>query len=364
MNRENIRELILQNTPLIDVRAPVEFQQGHAPGAINLPILNNEERALIGTIYKNEGNAAAVQRGHEIVSGAVKAERICGWNDYIQKYPNAMIYCFRGGQRSQITQHWLSAAGVHRPIVKGGYKAIRNFLLSETSRVVEQNSFLVVSGTTGSGKTHFLADHKKSYRVIDLEAVACHRGSAFGRLDFEQPTQANFENKLAADLIQVESSTGESGPLLIEDESSMIGRCATPKDLFEKMRASKVLWIDEPLEIRVQNIFQDYILDSAIGRNEVHARSVFLKFRNSIQAISKKLGGLRTQELTALLFQAEKSFLELGQLSENKNWIEKLLVYYYDPLYLSSLARRDVKILFKGSRIDCSDFIKTNSTRL
>jgi tRNA 2-selenouridine synthase len=354
LNSEILRELFKKNTAYIDVRAPVEFAQGHLPGAINLPILNDEERAIIGTTYKKEGSEAATKLGYQLISGEVKNSRLQQWLSFIKKNPEAYLYCFRGGQRSQITQKWMAEAGVQRPLIIGGYKRARTFLMNETERLSESQPLLILSGTTGSGKTTFLNAVSEFYQGVDLERLACHRGSAFGAMSVEQPAQTYFENNLAVHLIRSENKK----PLLLEDESHLIGRCAIPKIFFEKMRQAPVLWLDVSLEERIQNIYYDYITINIASLEKAEALQVFSRYKNSMQGISKKLGGLRTQELLDLLIVCEKEFLEAGHLENNKKWIEKLLVYYYDPLYLSSLERRRVKILFKGSAQDCFNYLK------
>jgi tRNA 2-selenouridine synthase len=357
LSSQLLRELLLNKTPLIDVRAPIEFRQGHLPNAVNLPILTDEERALIGTTYKKQGNAAAVKLGYELVSGEVKASRVQAWVRFIKKNPNTVLYCFRGGQRSQITQKWLSENGLERPIIKGGYKLARNFLMDEIKRFSNNYSYLIISGTTGSGKTAFLNQTKEDHPSIDLEALANHRGSAFGAMSTAQPSQINFENNLALSLMQLEPRLNKRA--LLEDESLTIGRCVIPKIFFDKMRSSEVIFLQEPLEQRVQNIFKDYIMNSAIGRNEQAALEVFNQYKNSVRAIAKKLGALRAQEILEILEKCEKEYTEQAQLSLNSEWIEKLLTYYYDPLYTNSIERRQVKILFKGNRAECEDYLKT-----
>lgn len=355
MSDINLRELFLNNTPLIDVRAPVEFALGHLPGAVNIPILNDQEREWIGTTYKKQGSDAAVKLGYQLVSGEVKESRLNKWVSYIKEHPETVLYCFRGGQRSQITQKWVAEAGINRPIISGGFKSARNFLIDEIKNAANENSYYIVSGTTGSGKTQFLQDVQKYNPVVDLEALASHRGSAFGAMDRPQPSQINFENQLALELLKFKNSRK---PILIEDESHTIGRCAIPKVFFDKMRASQVIWIEEPLQTRVQNIFQDYLLQHTKYQPEINIPRVLNKYKISIQAISKKLGGLRAQELLSIIDLSEKYFFETGNLEPNKEWIEKLLVYYYDPIYLASLDRRKVDIVFKGSKFQCEEFVK------
>jgi tRNA 2-selenouridine synthase len=356
---DNFRDLFIHQRPLIDVRAPIEFQQGHLPGAINLPILNNEEREIIGTIYKQQGQAAAVAKGYSLVSGETKESRIKLWRDHINANPSAVLYCFRGGQRSQITQKWLSEIGVNCPLIEGGYKVARKYLMEVLEQVAVRSKLMIISGPTGSGKTQLIKAASQFCPSLDLEGFANHRGSAFGAMTTPQPSQVNFENVLATNLLCLEGKFLLDQALLVEDESRLIGRIHIPEHLFSIMRSSQVIWLDEPLDARVENIFKDYILDSGIVRGR--AFEVYSQYRKALLAIQKKLGGLRTQEILGDLNLAEQIFLSQTDLLPNKVWIEKLLRYYYDPLYLGSLERRQVKVFFRGSFQACLNEIRQNN---
>lgn len=364
------RDLFLQSLPLIDVRAPVEFEQGTLPGAVNLPILNDAERALVGTTYKMKGQDAAVALGLQLISSEVKEQRVELWNQYIQAHPQAVLFCYRGGKRSQFTQKWLRERGVERPLIEGGYKAIRNFLLGEIDRFSAAYSLDVVSGPTGSGKTLLLKSLEKTHPVLDLEGLARHRGSAFGAREIAQPSQANFENSAAVAMLRLEDRISERLVPIVEDESRLIGKCYLPTSLFERMRNSEVIWVDEKLEKRVENIFADYILQTSIGLASSNsprcaeesdilrqqAIDLFKHYRSATLAIQRKLGGLRTQEVIEAIETSESDFINRNSLDSNRQWIGLLLQYYYDPLYLGSLERRQVKVKFKGSFAECQSY--------
>jgi tRNA 2-selenouridine synthase len=330
--------ILLGTTIWIDVRAPIEFEEGHIPGAINLPLLTDSERHEIGITYKNHGQAAAVELGHRLVSGEIQRARVAAWTEAVQKNSKTILYCFRGGLRSQITQTWLAEAGHELPIIEGGYKALRNFLISAIDRKSSELQFEVVSGPTGSGKTDYIKASGRSF--IDLEALAGHRGSAFGAMEKRQPNQADFENALAVELLKF---SAETGVLLIEDESKQIGHRLIPAVLFNKMQSSPKITLDLPVEDRVENIFKDYILNSPLGLSR--DTSQFSLFRNSVRAISRKLGGTRTQEILNDLDNAELDFKTTGGLKLNKIWIRKLLDWYYDPFYQFALERSRPKTL-------------------
>jgi len=349
---------LLAGLPIIDVRAPVEFADGSLPGSVNLPIMNNEERALVGTCYKQKGQEAAIKLGHSLVGGEVKASRVRAWSEYLRENPQSLLACFRGGLRSKIAQQWLAEAGLEVVRIEGGYKKIRQHLVESTIKFSsDRHPLLVISGATGSGKTLLLRSLASHRPVCDLEKWAHHRGSAFGGYPSGQPPQINFENQLALDLIRAQNSNIER-PLLIEDESRLIGRNVQPPTLFEHLRASPVVLIEESLESRVQVTFEDYILQSPIARGSVSdGIETFAAYKKSLEKITKKLGGLRAQEVMSDIKSAEQAFVEKKDLEPSKVWIQKLLAWYYDPMYLGSLESRSPQILFRGTREQCREFL-------
>lgn len=353
---EQFVKIVANLTPIIDVRAPVEFAQGHIPGAINLPILNDQDRHEIGTIYKNQGQDAAVKRGHELVSGEVKAQRVQAWVDQVRQNPETILTCFRGGMRSQISQQWLADQGIHRPRIAGGYKAFRQFLIDEIERL-SKRKMMVVSGATGSGKSLVIQEIQKFRPTVDLEKLANHRGSAFGSYLIPQPSQADFENRLAYELIHLDldvDSKNYKQNLVVEDESRMIGRSVQPESFFNHLRDSEIVLVEETIESRVQVTFDDYIA-AVLPADRV---LVFANYEKSLQNISKKLGGLRHQEVLQDLRSAVSASVDHGDLSGHKVWIEKVLVWYYDPLYFNSLEKRQPQVLFKGPRKAVLEFLK------
>lgn len=327
IDASKFESLLLQQTHLIDVRAPVEFGEGAMPGAVNLPLLTNDERHQVGLTYKTRGKEKAIELGHQIVNGDVKDQRLNQWIAEIKKHPASVIYCFRGGLRSQTVQKWLSEAGVHCPIVTGGYKALRNYLLHVINEKTNQIDFHVVRGKTGSGKTDYLYQSQKPF--LDLEGLAKHRGSAFGAGPEPQPNQTDFENLLALEILKLSKL---KVPVLIESESRMIGQISLPINLHQMIIAGPSIFLDIPLEARIENIFKDYILNSRLGTHQDLNR--FDEFQNSVKAISRKLGGLRSQEIIDDLNFSKTEFVEGRGLNSNRVWIRKLLVWYYDLLYL------------------------------
>ncbi|MFN8943812.1 MAG: tRNA 2-selenouridine(34) synthase MnmH [Pseudobdellovibrionaceae bacterium] len=363
-------ESLLEGKPVVDVRAPVEFAEGNIPGSINLPILNDDERHEIGICYKNLGSAAAIARGYELVSGKNKERKLAAWTQFLRQNPHSFITCFRGGQRSQISQKWLDEVGFHVLRLDGGYKKARKFFIQSIDSFCKTFQLVVVSGKTGSHKTKLIHELSPLKCTLDLEKIACHRGSAFGQMDQPQPSQAQFENELAVEMLRLVRSSHHHPFICIEDESRMIGKLTQPQVLFELLRNSPVAMLDEPLSVRVQNIFETYILHSKIGKfleepTDIEpALATFKSFQQSVHSISKKLGGEKTSLVLGLLEQAKKDFESSGQLELNCVWIQELLESYYDPLYLKSLEKRNPQEKFRGTYFEVLNWFENKINKL
>ncbi|KMM83365.1 tRNA 2-selenouridine(34) synthase MnmH, partial [Pseudomonas psychrophila] len=216
----------------MDTRAPIEFLKGAFPGVLNLPLMTDHERERVGTCYKQQGQQAAVILGHQLVSGQTRAERLQAWADFARANPEGCLYCFRGGMRSQIVQQWLKQdAGIDYPRVTGGYKALRTFLIQTVDDAVEQCDLLVLGGMTGTGKTDVLVQLDNA---LDLEGHANHRGSSFGKRATGQPTNIDFENRLAIDVLKKRANGHQQ--FVLEDESRTVGSCALPLPLYQRMQ--------------------------------------------------------------------------------------------------------------------------------
>jgi tRNA 2-selenouridine synthase len=356
IQESDYKKLLIHRNPVIDVRAPIEFNQGAFPGAINSPILDNSERDRIGKVYKQRGNSAAVQLGYELVSGDNKSHKVQSWVNAIQENPNAIVSCFRGGQRSQISQKWISDAGYDIPRFEKGYKHYRQWSIEQLVDFSTQHQFRIVSGTTGSGKTKLLKKIHGHYPVVDLEGLANHKGSAFGKEMTGQPSQADFENRLLQDIFIQQSQFDKN--ILFEDESRMIGSRHLTESFFKQLRSSPLILMATPLQERIENIFYDYVTNTNIVLgNKEEAVAQFQKYKNNTDQITKRLGGLRASEVISDIEKSEKDFLENNQLQLNKSWIEKLLVWYYDPLYISSLGNRNPVIEFQGSETEIINYL-------
>ncbi len=354
---EDFRSLVLNNTPLLDVRATVEFEKGAFATSTNIPILTDRERELVGTMYKEQGNAAAVALAEELIKQEGKLQRVDKWKEYLNANPQANLYCFRGGQRSGISQAWLEEAGVKITRLKGGYKAFRNYLMEESLRISGEVETLIIGGRTGSGKTILL---NKIPNSIDLEGLANHRGSSFGGFVEKQPAQINFENNLAYDFIQFEDRH-QNKPLIIEHESHNIGRAFIPKPVYANLMDGKLILLETPMNERVEIIFEEYIENSLASYVEKHSHEGVKIWSDAIESninkIKKRVGSELHKELQDILKSSLEAQLKSGDLQGYKKLIEVLLVAYYDPMYDYQIEKTEIPILFKGTHSEILDFL-------
>lgn len=329
----------------LDVRAPAEFAAGAMPGATNLPILSDEERRRVGTCYKNRGRDAAIALGHALVSDDVKAARIATWRAFAEQWPNANIYCARGGLRSHIAAEWLANLGVHLERIEGGYKSLRNQCLQALETIPGQLSPIVLGGRTGSGKTKLI---REQTNAIDIEGLARHRGSAFGALRHPQPSQATFENHLAQALCAFETRQR----IVIEDESRAIGSRSVPNRLYESMGQAPLVVVEQSREARAARIYDEYIVEAA---EDMGFQALQTHYAASLQRISKRLGGTNCAKIGTAL---ERAF-EDGSREAHLVWIGSLLERYYDPMYDHGLKRKAARICFRGTPDAIREWLKT-----
>ena len=300
----------IETSVLIDVRSEGEFLQGHIPGAINIPLLNNEERAIVGTVYKQRGNRDAVQKGFELVGGK--------FSDYITKAKeisvgnSISVYCWRGGMRSNIMAWLFTTAGFKVSLLKGGYKTYRTAAIQSFE---EERNILILGGKTGSGKTEMLQLLKEmGEQVIDLEGIANHRGSAFGGIgQAPQPTTEQFENEIFCCLRSLDISR----PIWLENESRLIGKNKIPDALYTQMRVAKVVEMLVPLEMRVNRIVKEY------GQFPIEL------LEETTRKIERKLGNLRMNQAIGFL-----------RNNEMKQW-SLMMLEYYDDFYAYGMAQRE-----------------------
>ena len=351
LNIENFLELSKQYV-VIDVRSPAEYAHAHIPGAYSLPLFSDEERKIVGTAYKQQSREAAIKIGLDFFGPKMRkmveeVEELIGNSqsaidngansnrrDHLPIANGLLIYCWRGGMRSAGVAWLLDLYGFKVFSLIGGYKKFRNHVL-EMFKLPFQ--FKILGGYTGSGKTEMLNTLKdQGELIIDLEEIARHKGSAFGKIGCEQPSQEMFENILAQELRhkwsigpdsdreQLAENDREYSPLTIdhspiwlEDESQRIGDINIPHDLWKTIRQAPVYFFDIPFEKRLQRIVEEY------GNMDRE------KLVDSITRIERRLGSLETKNA-------------INYLHEN-NTVEcfRILLKYYDKWYLKSLHNRN-----------------------
>ena len=294
---------------ILDVRSPAEYNQGHIPGAVNFPLFNNEERALVGTCYKQNGKDEAVELGLAIASP--KLTNFVARAKILAPERQVRIHCWRGGMRSASVGWLLETAGFNVVILIGGYKGFRRWALSLFS--VPQK-IIVLGGMTGSGKTEILgALRNMGEQVLDLEALANHRGSSFGALGQPpQPTNEQFWNTIAMEWVKFDSTKA----LWVEAESKSLGLCRIPQEIFEQMEKAIVIEIRRSRQERVEflvEIYGDANINDLIAATE---------------RIRKRLGGMGAQK--AVDFGRE------GNLAAASD----LILHYYDKTYTYDLEKR------------------------
>jgi tRNA 2-selenouridine synthase len=271
------------STPLLDVRSPGEFHQGHIPGAISFPLFSDEERALVGTCYKQKGQDAAVELGLELVGP--KLGRFVKEAKVLAPGRNLRVHCWRGGQRSASMAWLFRQAGFTVETLPGGYKTYRQSTLQLFESLPLK--LVVLGGRTGSGKTKILqALSNKGEQVIDLEALAHHKGSAFGFIgETEQPTVEQFENDLAAVLKQLDPEKR----VWIENESHSIGRVFIPIPFWKKMKVAPLVNIEIPDQHRIANLLDDYTNtnheDLIVAFHKIQKKLAGLQLKNALSAL-------------------------------------------------------------------------------
>ncbi|WP_455222738.1 tRNA 2-selenouridine(34) synthase MnmH [Kaarinaea lacus] len=356
---DNYRQLFINDTPLLDVRAPVEFHQGAFPTARNLPLINDKERHEIGIRYKEMGQAKAVELGNELVDGEIKEQRINDWAAFTREHPEGVLYCFRGGMRSKISQQWIyDNTGVIYPRVKGGYKALRRYLIDTLEVSATQINPIILSGRTGSGKTLLLSriQHK-----IDLEDIYHHRGSAFGKHVTPQPSQIDIENKLSVELLKFLNNNIDK--LILEDEASAIGSRRLPESVVYTMRRSPLIILEASVDERVNNIYQEYIIESLAEHqrllNEADGFETWAAgLLVALKKIQRRLGGLHYKAINSIMEYAIDRHRSSIDPEHHKAWIRTLLVEYYDPMYDYQLDKKTDRVIFRGEQENVLDYLQ------
>lgn len=304
--------------PVLDVRSPKEFLQGHIPGAFSFPLFSDEERAIVGTTYTHQSKDAAILKGLEIVGP--KLELFVKRALELAPRKEVLVHCWRGGMRSEAMAWLLQFAGIKAFVLNGGYKAYRQYTRQS---FLEGPPVIILGGMTGSGKTEILQYlSSRGEQVVDLEQLANHKGSAFGALGQEnQPSNEQFENELAAKWLRLDPEK----PVWIEDESRNVGKVIIPDPLFEKMCRARIIFVDVPFEERVTRLAKEY------GEFDTE-QLIAIVFK-----ISKRIGGD--------IANAAISSLKEGETKEAVSVILK----YYDKTYQYGLSKRNAGNVIKVS---------------
>ena len=300
-----------RTTPIIDVRSPGEFARGHIPGANSLPLFTDDERAVVGTLYKQQGRDAAVLEGLRIVGPKLAA--IVEQARSLAPDGRISVHCWRGGERSASVAWLLDRSGFAEVLtLKGGYKTFRNHVQRELAEPVDLR---VLGGYTGTGKTETLRHLRDlGQQVIDLEELAHHKGSSFGGIgELPQPTTEHFENLLWAALRSMDTTK----PIWVEDESMMIGRAKIHDDFFAQMRLANLFFAEMPIEERAARLVEDY---GTYPKGEL---------AEALTRIGKRLGPQHCK--TALEALAADDLLTVAILT----------LTYYDKTYLHGTLKRD-----------------------
>jgi tRNA 2-selenouridine synthase len=305
--------------PVIDVRAPKEFRQGHIPGATNIPLFDDEERAAVGIVYTKTGSDAAMLKGLEIVGP--KLQDFVKQGRELAIRGELLVHCWRGGMRSEAMAWLFNFSGIKTSVLAGGYRAYRRYIRESFNL---GPLLIVLGGMTGSGKTEILHHLQAGGdQILDLEGLANHKGSAFGALgQADQPTNEQFENNLAGQWLLLDRER----PVWVEDESRNIGKTIIPELLFLRMAAAPVVFVDVPFKIRVKRLSEEY------GNFEISELTAL------IRKIGRRMGGDQANDAIRALEQG------------NLNRAISTVLTYYDKTYKYGLSKRE------GSNIKTINF--------
>jgi tRNA 2-selenouridine synthase len=262
-------------------------------------------------------------------------------------HPDALLYCFRGGQRSKISQEWLSDAGKEIVRLKGGYKAFRNYLLEEIEQSPRHFRPVILGGRTGSGKTILL---KQMQNSIDLEGLANHRGSSFGRKITPQPAQIDFENRLAYALIQKLDKGFKQ--LVFEDEGKNVGNVYIPKAFAGYLSEGPLLILETPTQERIEITFDEYVTEAQKMYRQTGSDDALKEWKEDIlgamKRIERRLGSQRHREVSDIFENAFDEQIRNGSLDAYREWVAYLLKEYYDPMYDYQIQKRAEQVTFRG----------------
>jgi tRNA 2-selenouridine synthase len=319
--------------------------------------MTDNERHQVGTCYKKQGQDAAIVLGHQLVADDIQ-NRIDKWVTFKKEHPTAWLYCFRGGLRSQKSAQFLKDNGVDINILPGGYKAMRRYLI-ETIELASTSPLTVIGGNTGCAKTQLIQELSNG---LDIEGLANHRGSSFGKQVTAQPRQINYENQLAVEILKIFQF---SKSFILEDESKSIGALYVPQPLFDSLSLAPMVVINDPLEIRHQRLCHEYCTTmkdkycSAFGE-EMGWQAYDEYLHRGLFGIRKRLGLEKFNELNKVLDCALDIQKKTGSSEAHINWIAVILKCYYDPMYQYQLASKAERIQFTGTYQEVKEWLQVN----
>jgi tRNA 2-selenouridine synthase len=301
-----------EDIPIVDVRSPSEYESGHIPGAVNIPLFDDRERECVGTKYKKEGRLPAILEGLSLTGTSIRSKLEQGLN--VADDGKLLVHCWRGGMRSEAMAWLFSLVDIDVIVLEGGYKEYRRHVLKTLS---EKQKMIVLGGMTGSSKTHILRYLKsKGQQVLDLERYANHKGSAFGALGQPpQPTTEHFGNILFGEWRQLNRDL----PFWVEDESRNIGTVFIPDGFYLNMQETSTLILALDIKTRLPRLLEEY----AIYPPE--------SLKSSVIKISKRLGGDKTRDAI--------DAIEKGDIAK----AIEIVLYYYDKAYLFGLNKKNDK---------------------
>lgn len=304
-----------EGIPVVDVRSPSEFRTGHIPGAHNIPLFDDAERAEVGTRYKKEGSLNAILEGIKL-SGPSMHLKLRAALEVAGEGKKLLVHCWRGGMRSEAMAWLFSLGGIETIVLEGGYKTYRRHVLDQ---LAEKRNMIILGGLTGSGKTHILKYIEgKGHQVIDLEGLANHKGSAFGSLgQSEQPSSEHFSNLLYERLRHIDPDR----PVWLEDESRNIGMVFMPDEFYLNMQNSPAIILVMDIKTRLPRLLEEY---------SVYPPGLLLQ---SIMKISKRLGGDRTREAVDAVDRGDFATAII------------ITLQYYDKAYMYSLGKKPQELL-------------------
>ncbi len=325
--REGLEKFRMFNGPLIDVRSPDEHYKGNMPNSLNIPLFDNEERSIVGTVYKNYGREKAVIQGLDFLAdkidnmvnklfealNAYKSKKV---SSQIEE-PTLKIYCARGGMRSQSISWLLEKYNQRNVTLRDGYKSYRKWALDSFNQEWRIN---LIGGKTGTGKTKLLKLlEENNYQIIDLEGLACHRGSTFGGIGMkEQPSNEQFENKIAEKL----KGFKKNNKIFVEAESANIGRCKIPHEFFSQMKSAERIEIKKSESNRLDELIKTY---------SIYEKKDLIE---AVLRIKKRLGPQRTK-------------IAIDSI-KNEDWrsVCKSVLEYYDKCYeYEKTGKNNIKVL-------------------